>query len=511
MPISRRDTDDWEKFLNIPTIFLPPKEFCDVVKPMLDKAFKEIESSIWSINSFKGLEKNTILSVVYDAVNKGHIKPEDIVSHDSLVAVVLEIITLNSFIDLQTSFAVLHYRAGIKGGLVYGKRMEDIECARSFSTSTYNITSHNIETIVRNIYEKYYLEIRNSSIYVPMSDAAREVIKLCGYTEEQMREDMDKYLSGITGYDKKQQSKRVNRSNGEKITKDELNLNSVVESGRYIPGPQVKEETIKQTKGENKMVKLNSVAISTMNGALVVKTREGKYVAYDKQNGTLQEHMEEFVISDDKMITVIPAIKVAVGDIISVNGNLLYVKSISEKVGAVTAVDFENATEEKLVKTTNAFNVTYYNKVVSITQMTQAQEKLTAAEAQQLMTLLFLEDNDITDIGRMILLAQLQNVEAPKEGEEAPAMGMMNPMMLMAMKDGKGQKDNMLKMMMLSQAFGGNGAGTNPMANPMMLMMLMGDKEGLDDKMMKLMMMSQMTAGNQATGINPMMLMMMNK
>lgn len=29
--------------------------------------------------------------------------------------------------------------------------------------------------------------------------------------------------------------------------------------------------------------------------------------------------------------------------------------------------------------------------------------------------------------------------------------------------------------------------------------------------MMKLMMMSQMTAGNQATGINPMMLMMMNK
>ena len=90
-------------------------------------------------------------------------------------------------------------------------------------------------------------------------------------------------------------------------------------------------------------------------------------------------------------------------------------------------------------------------------------------------------------------------------------MGMMNPMMLMAMKDGKGDKDKMLKMMMLSQAFGGNGAGTNPMANPMMLMMLMGDKEGLDDKMMKLMMMSQMTAGNQATGINPMMLMMMNK
>lgn len=663
-----RSDERWKNFLYIPLILLPPKEFRDVIKPKLDKAFETICSSDeYEISYFTDLEKNTIMSEVFDAIYNERVKPNVVQYNDAMVRMVLDIITAMGFKDHQICFAAVHYMMPNTTNLAYGNGKKDNDyIIRSFSRPKYSIASSYSGDHVRKIFERYYLQITNNSFIATMNDKTREAIKLCAYTQQQLFEDMDNYMSNIMdspSIDNEDWKKEINLSkimlppsrfidivkprldiafehilskregngygptrfrtleknvivstlhnfivdgiiepyeildtsrldnivmeiltapwfadiqvsytvvyylNSKEITlpyardkyesgtvrtfehtlritnndvrriirklfmKCESQLKStnfvVSESKNVIELINLHDEYSKsitdstttsemnnnieeKNEGENKMKRLENVAINTLNGGLVVRTKEGKYVSYDAEKRMLQEHIEEFIMKDDKLLTVVPTIKVAVGDIVLVNKNLLYVKSVSDK-GYVTAVDFETSTEEKLVKVANAFNITYYNKVVSITQMTQKQEKLTTAEAQQLMMLLFVEDSDIDDIGKMMLLAQLQNVEPLKEGEEAPKMD-MNPMMLMAMKDGKGEKDNMLKMMMLSQAFNANGAVTNPMGNPMMLMALMGDKNGLDDKMMKLMiMMSQFGAANQDMGINPMMLMMLNK
>ena len=468
--MDNESNEDWEKEINLSKVMLPPSRFVDIVKPRLDTVLEHIlskcEDNDYGPTRFRTLEKNVIMSTLHNFIEDGIIKPYEVLDTLQLENIVMEILTAPWFADIQISYTVVYYLNSKEFTLPYVRDIDESGLVRAFEPNTLSITNTDVIRTIRRLFMKYNSQLKSTNFVLSETENVIELINL-----------YDDYSKSIT----------------DSTTTSEMNNN-------------IEEKN----EGENKMKRLENVAINTLNGGLVVRTKEGKYVSYDAEKRMLQEHIEEFIMRDDKLLTVVPTIKVAVGDIVLVNKNLLYVKSVSDK-GHVTAVDFETSTEEKLVKVANAFNIIYYNKVVSITQMTQKQEKLTTAEAQQLMMLLFVEDSDIDDIGKMMLLAQLQNVEPLKEGEEAPKMD-MNPMMLMAMKDGRGEKDNMLKMMALSQAFSGNGAVTNPMTNPMMLMALMGDKNGLDDKMMKLMiMMSQFGAANQGMGINPMMLMMLNK
>lgn len=156
----------------------------------------------------------------------------------------------------------------------------------------------------------------------------------------------------------------------------------------------------------------------TMNGNIAVKCSNGKYKAYNLKKGTLTNVTNFCFNIGDEMFFVIPTNKVAVGDIILVDGKPKCVTEVNKKT--ITVIDYENSEVRQVVPERHIFmgSTYFYGKIISM-------------------------------FGN-------------------------------AFKGGKGL-GNVLKMMMMSQMFGGNAGGNNGMngLGPMMAMsMFMGDKQG---------------------------------
>ena len=230
----------------------------------------------------------------------------------------------------------------------------------------------------------------------------------------------------------------------EKIDSEQILINNAFKEFRE----ELDKEIISQlyNKKENKMNKaLNAFMPSsipsgtialTMNGTIAVKAVDESYVSFDKETKTLVNHMN-LVFGQDKLhefSAVMPVNKeqVKIGDILHTGLGWAFVSDIVSGEGGITSlkvVNINTGNEENQVDTKNAF--------------------INAPTVKKLIT--FFGDSF--------------------------SGGMDNPndfthLMFLMMGDSKGDKNDMLKMMMFSQMMENGNQGKNGL-NPLMMMMFM--------------------------------------
>ena len=103
----------------------------------------------------------------------------------------------------------------------------------------------------------------------------------------------------------------------------------------------------------------------TMNGNIAVKCNNG-YKSYNVEKGTLTNVTNFCFDIGDEMFFVIPTNKVAVGDIILVGGKPKCVTEVSKKI--ITVIDYENSEVRQVVPERHVFmgSTYFYGKIVSM-------------------------------------------------------------------------------------------------------------------------------------------------
>lgn len=104
----------------------------------------------------------------------------------------------------------------------------------------------------------------------------------------------------------------------------------------------------------------------TMNGNVAVKCSNGTYKTYNVEKGTLTNVTNFCFNIGDEMFFVIPTNKVAVGDIILVQGKPKCVTSVDKKI--ITAIDYETSEIRQIVPERHVFmgSTYFYGKIVSM-------------------------------------------------------------------------------------------------------------------------------------------------
>ena len=103
----------------------------------------------------------------------------------------------------------------------------------------------------------------------------------------------------------------------------------------------------------------------SMNGEIAVRTKNG-YKAYSTKTGRLT-NFDSFVFDiGQEFFFVVPTNKVAVGDIILVNGKPRCVKKMDEET--ITVINYEDSTIENILPERHIFmgNTYFYGKIVSM-------------------------------------------------------------------------------------------------------------------------------------------------
>ncbi|BCO16262.1 hypothetical protein_gp209 [Bacillus phage vB_BceM_WH1] len=246
----------------------------------------------------------------------------------------------------------------------------------------------------------------------------------------------------------------------------------------------------------------NVFAFSPVTGGLAVKVGNGQFVAFqDGQLVDVQGLTLDFKVPAFKLPVV--ASEVQAGDIVLNGAEYLYVTGVSDNY--VEAVSPARREKVNVLPTTNLFFGKPFFTVVRTMDGAGAgfdptmlllmsdggnKEDLLpfllmsgglggAQAAGQINPMMLMALQDSTD--DLLPLLLMQQGGAMGEG--------FNPLMLLAMGEGKGGKLNDLLPLMMMQ--GGGAAGA---MNPMMMMMLMGDGKGGDMK--DIMMMQALSGGN---------------
>lgn len=195
----------------------------------------------------------------------------------------------------------------------------------------------------------------------------------------------------------------------------------------------------------------------TMNGQVAVKRQKtGDFVRYNQETGVI-DNMMQFALDAGNMMFILPVAEVKAGDIIRSKKSYYQVTGYTDS--KIKTINLNTGTTSTIVKENNMLGLNFYYKVVSL-----------------------FDGANMTTTG-------------------------MNPMLLVALSEGK--DDSALLPLMMMQAAGQNAAGAAGM-NPMMMMLMLGDKEGGKGINMKDMLMMQMMGGQAgAAGMNPMMMMLM--
>lgn len=185
-------------------------------------------------------------------------------------------------------------------------------------------------------------------------------------------------------------------------------------------------------------------AAITFDGKVVICRKDGEYVRYNEETKQIENYMQ-FVLKDaSRFLFVLPTNVVTAGDVVIDKDKYFQVLSVKEN-GALNAVNLNSGTTTTICKETNIVGFNFYRKVSSL----------------------------------------FGNGFGAAPAGVAGGFGAINPMMLLALGDGK--MDDMLPLLLMGQ--GG-------MNNPLAMMALMGDGGlgGLGD--MKDILLMQALAGN---------------
>ena len=212
---------------------------------------------------------------------------------------------------------------------------------------------------------------------------------------------------------------------------------------------------VKKEKGEDNMNNLakrifgeigqlkSGVAALTFNGQIAFKRENGDYVRYNTETKTIENQMDLVIKGTEKMMYVMPYNVVAVGDILKYRDKFVQVVAIKVN-GSLTAIDFETGTEIVILKETNIFGIQFYMKVVSLLNMQDP--NMPGGFNPMMLMLLNKEDkeNKDDDMMKAILMSQMFTGQG------------MNPLMMMAMINNNNESD-MINTILLLQMCSGQG------------------------------------------------------
>ena len=212
---------------------------------------------------------------------------------------------------------------------------------------------------------------------------------------------------------------------------------------------------VKKEKGEDNMNNLakkifgeigqlkSGIAALTFNGQIAFKRENGDYVRYNTETKAMENQMDLVIKGTEKMMYVMPYNVVAVGDILKYRDKFAQVVAIKEN-GSLIAIDFETGTEIVILKETNIFGIQFYMKVVSLLNMQDP--NMPGGFNPMMLMLLNKEDkeNKDDDMMKAILMSQMFTGQG------------MNPLMMMAMINNNNESD-MINTILLLQMCSGQG------------------------------------------------------
>ena len=214
------------------------------------------------------------------------------------------------------------------------------------------------------------------------------------------------------------------------------------------PNKEVKKENgedsmnnlVKKIFGEIGQLK-SGVAALTFNGQIAFKRENGDYVRYNTETKAIENQMDLVIKGTEKMMYVMPYNVVAVGDILKYRDKFVQVIAIKVN-GSLTAIDFETGTEIVILKETNIFGIQFYMKVVSLLNMQDP--NMPGGFNPMMLMLLNKEDkeNKDDDMMKAILMSQMFTGQG------------MNPLMMMAMINNNNESDMMNTMLLLQMCSG---------------------------------------------------------
>ena len=180
----------------------------------------------------------------------------------------------------------------------------------------------------------------------------------------------------------------------------------------------------------------------SMNGIAVYQPSSGKYIVYNKANNEFVD-VNDLLFDIKDALFLLPAVEVAAGDTILHEDKAYYV--IDTRDG-IKAVSYEDCTQTVLIPKSTMFGIEYFTKVFSMFGDNFASTKDLFSNPMMLMALMDGKNSDLT---------QLMLMNSLSKGDLAS-----NPMALaMLLKGDKG--DNTLSTLAMMSMFNN---GTNPFA-----------------------------------------------
>ena len=185
----------------------------------------------------------------------------------------------------------------------------------------------------------------------------------------------------------------------------------------------------------------SGVAALTFNGQIAFKRENGDYVRYNTETKAIENQMDLVIKGTEKMMYIMPYNVVAVGDILKYRDKFAQVVAIKEN-GSLIAIDFETGTEIVILKETNIFGIQFYMKVVSLLNMQDP--NMPGGFNPMMLMLLNKEDkeNKDDDMMKAILMSQMFTGQG------------MNPLMMMAMINNNNESDMMNTILLLQMCSG---------------------------------------------------------
>jgi hypothetical protein len=178
---------------------------------------------------------------------------------------------------------------------------------------------------------------------------------------------------------------------------------------------------------------------------MAMKNADGKYVSYDKNSGNIMD-VEIFNFDAQKFLYKMPVAvnAVAVGDIVVHMHKAMFVSAVNGN--RISVIDIYNGEVKDIMPTTSPFGFNFITKVVSLIDMSGAN---TDSPFGNMLPFLLMGDNK--DNNSMAMMAVAMSMTG---GMNANMMS--NPLMLMAMMDGKADIGTIMYLMMQNQMTNAN-------------------------------------------------------
>ena len=172
---------------------------------------------------------------------------------------------------------------------------------------------------------------------------------------------------------------------------------------------------------------------------LAIKSADNKFVSYDKDSGSVVD-VEVFNFDAQKFLykMPVPVSQVAVGDVVVHMRKPMFVRSVKD--GVVSVIDIYNAEAKDILPVKSPFGFNFMTKIVSLVDMSGAD--VNNPFGNMLPLLMMGEGNNNDNSMLMMAMAMTGGMNVNM---------MSNPLMMMAMMDGKADTGTLMYLAMQNQ------------------------------------------------------------